>query len=153
MNDSPSEDVVEDFARQLEQVCSITPVHQTTHQQGSESDSESDNEIPFGYEQLAQEEDEGVSLTDEDEDDREPVIDLPQGPPTLSPLEKSEEISEDTANTIKSIMSKIQLSDQAVPEWAKAIPESMWMPRLDDSSNSSGSNGSNSNHEQVKGDE
>lgn len=120
-------------------MCSITPVHQTTHQQGSESDSESDNEVPLGYEQLAQEEDEGVSLTDEDEDDREPVIDLPQGPPTLSPLEKSEEISEgmliepaaqqpcmltynsycpaylDTANTIKSIMSKIQLSDQAVP--------------------------------------
>ncbi|KAI7885197.1 hypothetical protein K492DRAFT_204251 [Lichtheimia hyalospora FSU 10163] len=135
MNDSPSEDIVEDFARQLEQVCSITPASQT--QEGHESDSESENEIPFGYEQLAQEEDEGVSLTDEDEDDdREQVIDLPQGPPTLSPLEKSEEISEDTANTIKSIMSKIQLSDQAVPEWAKAIPESMWIPRVDDSNGS-----------------
>lgn len=73
-------------------MCSITPVNPTQH--SHESDSESENEIPFGYEQLAQEEDEGVSLTDEDEDDREPVIDLPQGPPTLSPLEKSEEISE-----------------------------------------------------------
>lgn len=119
-----------------QKVCSITPVNPTQH--SHESDSESENEIPFGYEQLAQEEDEGVSLTDEDEDDREPAIDLPQGPPTLSPLEKSEEISEgmlltaakyaclhtlntvlhiylDTANTIKSIMSKIKLSDQAVP--------------------------------------
>ena len=76
-------------------MCSITPASQT--QDSHESDNESENEIPFGYEQLAQEEDEGVSLTDEDEDDdREQVIDLPQGPPTLSPLEKSEEISEGT---------------------------------------------------------
>ncbi|CDS12995.1 hypothetical protein LRAMOSA05179 [Lichtheimia ramosa] len=152
MNDSPSEDVVEDFARQLEQVCSITPVNPTQH--SHESDSESENEIPFGYEQLAQEEDEGVSLTDEDEDDREPVIDLPQGPPTLSPLEKSEEISEDTANTIKSIMSKIKLSDQAVPDWAKAIPEDMWIPRLDNSSSSSNRNNDHIGSEELKqGDE
>ncbi|KAI9496674.1 hypothetical protein BDB00DRAFT_808294 [Zychaea mexicana] len=93
------------------------------------------DQVPFGYQQLAQDEDEGVSLTENADDDsssdgqREGThMTIAEAPPTVS-LDKTEEIPEDTANTIKSIMGSIQMPDHAIPEWAKAIPESMWLPQ------------------------
>ncbi|KAI8139497.1 hypothetical protein BJV82DRAFT_244883 [Fennellomyces sp. T-0311] len=110
------------FDTQHSVVCSIA-APQDNHDQ--DSDSFSLDQVPFGYEQLAQDEDEGVSLSEDEEDEQNPVV---EAPPTLA-LDKSEEIPEDTANQIKSIMSNIQLPDHAIPEWAKSIPESMWLPR------------------------
>ncbi|KAL1935093.1 hypothetical protein VTP01DRAFT_4233 [Rhizomucor pusillus] len=90
------------------------------------SDDDEDDElegVPFGYEQLPQDEDEGVSLDQDDQQDR--VLEAPS-----ITLDKSEELPEETANTIKSIMSKIQIPESAIPDWAKDIPESEWMPQL-----------------------
>ncbi|KAG2224045.1 hypothetical protein INT45_009631, partial [Circinella minor] len=144
----PEYDIVEDFARQLEQVCSISPVktksnddNHTTKDQDSDDDNDSMmNEIPFGYQQLAQDEDEGVSLTEDDGEDieEEPMLEQ-QEPPTVS-LDESEEIPKDTANTIKSIMNNIKMPDHAVPEWAKTIPESMWLPRYQQTQSQEGDN-------------
>ncbi|KAJ2663012.1 hypothetical protein IWW48_001529 [Coemansia sp. RSA 1200] len=38
-------------------------------------------------------------------------------------------MSAETVQTIKNIMAGIQLSDAAIPEWAKRVPEDAWMPR------------------------
>ena len=80
-------------------MCSISPVQtqskendHTTQDQDSDDDNDSMNEIPFGYQQLAQDEDEGVSLTEDDDEEieEEPMLEQ-QEPPTVS-LDKSEEI-------------------------------------------------------------
>ncbi|KAJ2507816.1 hypothetical protein H4217_008702, partial [Coemansia sp. RSA 1939] len=38
-------------------------------------------------------------------------------------------MSAETVQTIKNIMAGIQLSDAAIPGWAKRVPEDAWMPR------------------------
>ncbi|KAI9268336.1 hypothetical protein BDA99DRAFT_558492 [Phascolomyces articulosus] len=139
----PEHDVVEDFARQLEKVCAISPSMTTHHQDENDNgyttiqDQESDDhdsvmdQVPHGYQQLAQDEDEGVSLIEDEEGEQQEEeyrVQQLQDPLRVS-LDKSEEIPEDTANTIKSIMKNIQMPDHAVPDWAKAIPESMWLPK------------------------
>ncbi|KAJ2507141.1 hypothetical protein GGI11_006440 [Coemansia sp. RSA 2049] len=57
-------------------------------------------------------------------------------PRSLAPMEidigssKDKAImSAETAQTIKNIMAGIQLSDAAIPGWAKRVPEDAWMPR------------------------
>ncbi|CAG8593307.1 20994_t:CDS:2 [Cetraspora pellucida] len=39
-----------------------------------------------------------------------------------------EKISDDDVTIINSIMKNVKLSDSAVPEWAKIIPEEAWLP-------------------------
>ena len=83
-------------------MCSISPVpaqskedNHTAQDQDSDDDNDSMmNEVPFGYQQLAQDEDEGVSLTEDDDEEieEEPTLEQ-QDPPTVS-LDKSEEIPE-----------------------------------------------------------
>ncbi|KAI9313560.1 hypothetical protein BX666DRAFT_709784 [Dichotomocladium elegans] len=127
MTDHDSDDVVEEFARQLEQA------KVDNDSDGSISGDEGD-EIPFGYEQLPQDEDEGVSLSDETEETSSLPMEHFEAPSLALP--PAEEISEDTANTIRTIMSTIQLSDRGIPEWARNIPESMWLPKLNSSDSS-----------------
>lgn len=104
------EDQVEEFTRKLE------VVH-------IESDTEEEEE-EFGYHQLPQDEDEGwEALESDNEETNEPM---------QIELDPSHKIDSETCDLIKSIMSKVQLSEQAIPDWAKQIPESSWMPRTEE---------------------
>ncbi|ORZ03929.1 hypothetical protein BCR43DRAFT_510926 [Syncephalastrum racemosum] len=128
----PEEDVVEDFARQLEEVCRLADSH--THRGGGmeESDNDwSDNEdedqdmTTLGYQQLP------VSDNEDSESEQsmtEEPQELVRPAPTIQ-LAPEDKIPDDTVDEIKSIMSKIQLPQEAIPEWAKSIPESMWLPK------------------------
>ncbi|KAJ2745426.1 hypothetical protein GGI20_002180 [Coemansia sp. BCRC 34301] len=50
-----------------------------------------------------------------------------------SPMEVSvgrgDKMSDEHIGQIKNIMAGIQLSDTAIPEWSRRIPEGLWMPR------------------------
>ncbi|ORX56620.1 hypothetical protein BCR36DRAFT_409810 [Piromyces finnis] len=43
---------------------------------------------------------------------------------------KDSKISEDDLNIINSVMSKISIPESSIPEWAKKIPEELWMPEV-----------------------
>ncbi|KAI8982414.1 hypothetical protein BDF20DRAFT_470027 [Mycotypha africana] len=45
-------------------------------------------------------------------------------------LDAASRMNPETSDRIKSIMTHIQLSDNAIPEWAKKIPEHAWLPRV-----------------------
>ncbi|CAO3588728.1 unnamed protein product [Absidia cylindrospora] len=140
-------DVVESFARQLDELCATT-----------ESLCTSDDEtIPFGYEQLPQEdEDDGtveidefdyndiakevdglhsyasvkdISVLDEGDVDRFREQVLPVTSTLTISLDRNESIPEETSALIKDIMKKCELPNRAIPDWAKSIPESSWMPK------------------------
>ncbi|KAJ2810762.1 hypothetical protein GGI24_006951 [Coemansia furcata] len=53
--------------------------------------------------------------------------------PNLTPIEvvvgRSDKMSDEHIDQIKSIMAGIQLSDAAIPEWSRRVPEGSWMPR------------------------
>ncbi|ORZ04776.1 hypothetical protein BCR42DRAFT_398562 [Absidia repens] len=149
---SDQSDVVENFARQLDELCATT-----------EDLCTSDDEmVPFGYEQLPQEdEDDGtdeidefdyndnvknadsalpchsnvsttdMSVLDEDDVDRRELV-LPITAPLTISLDRNEAIPEETSTLIKDIMKKCELPDRAIPDWAKSIPESSWMPKMNE---------------------
>ncbi|KAJ2254268.1 hypothetical protein GGI13_002256 [Coemansia sp. RSA 455] len=54
-------------------------------------------------------------------------------PHSLTPIEvvvgRSDKMSDEHIGQIKSIMAGIQLSDAAIPEWSRRVPEGSWMPR------------------------
>ncbi|KAG1465993.1 hypothetical protein G6F55_000774 [Rhizopus delemar] len=102
------EDVVEEFARQLEEVVHI---------------EDEDNDSFFGYQQLPQDEEDGWEPLESDNEEEEET----QGPLNIR-LDSSQKIDAETSDLIKAIMSKIEISN--VPEWAKSIPESSWMPNV-----------------------
>ncbi|KAG0952847.1 hypothetical protein G6F29_003361 [Rhizopus arrhizus] len=102
------EDVVEEFARQLEEVVHI---------------EDEDNDSFFWYQQLPQNEEGGWELLESDNEEEEET----QGPLNIR-LDPSQKIDAETSDLIKTIMSKIEISN--VPEWAKSIPESSWMPNV-----------------------
>ncbi|KAI9261708.1 hypothetical protein BY458DRAFT_515692 [Sporodiniella umbellata] len=87
---------------------------------------ESDEEVEesFGYQQLPQDEDECWEQLESDNEES-------NGPMQIE-LEPSHRIDSETCDLIKSIMSKVQLSEQAIPDWAKQIPESSWLPRTEE---------------------
>ncbi|GAA5803627.1 hypothetical protein EDC94DRAFT_585261 [Helicostylum pulchrum] len=106
-------DIVEEFARQLDEVVRIQSDEE-------EDDDDFDN---FGYEPLPQDDDEDMyqQLESDEEDAQDPLnIDV----------DSSASLKPETSDLIKSIMANIQLSDEAVPDWAKKIPESAWLPRV-----------------------
>ncbi|KAI9365216.1 hypothetical protein BD770DRAFT_406462 [Pilaira anomala] len=117
--DDLSTDIVEDFARQLDEVVRIQ----------SDDDEDEDN---FGYAMLPQDEDdeEGTNMYQalESDEEEEDVQDI-QDPFTIE-VSSSDSLNPETTDLIKSIMANIQLSDEAIPEWAKKIPESAWLPRV-----------------------
>ncbi|KAI7891562.1 uncharacterized protein EV154DRAFT_221491 [Mucor mucedo] len=114
MNDM-TEDIVEDFARQLEEVVRI------------QDENEEDEEEEFGYQQLPQDEDEEMyqQLQSDEEEEDDDIKD-----PLQIPLSESARLNPETSDLIKSIMANIQLSN--VPEWANNIPESAWLPHVKD---------------------
>ncbi|KAI9023863.1 hypothetical protein CLU79DRAFT_121511 [Phycomyces nitens] len=133
-------DVVEDFARQLEAVCLNS---RNDHDNGAmdlDSDDNSDNDMdaPFGYEQIPQDDQGYGQLESEDEEEdhaqRDTIETIKEElaqvkAPTLV-LGKSDQVPEDTLALIKSIMGNIELSKDAMPDWAKSIPESAWLPQI-----------------------
>ncbi|KAI7898174.1 uncharacterized protein BX663DRAFT_525947 [Cokeromyces recurvatus] len=115
-------DIVEDFAKQLDKIVHI--------QENNSSETDEEEELDtFGYQALPQED--NYQLLDSDDEDhsytleKETYIEAP-----IIELEPSERLSSDTTNLIKSIMNNIQLSDEAIPDWAKKIPEHAWLPRV-----------------------
>ncbi|KAJ2489821.1 hypothetical protein IWW37_003665 [Coemansia sp. RSA 2050] len=59
--------------------------------------------------------------------------DVSRTPRSLVPMEvaveRSNKMSDEHIDQIKSIMAGIQLSDAAIPEWSRRVPEGSWMPR------------------------
>ncbi|KAJ2055920.1 hypothetical protein GGI17_006453 [Coemansia sp. S146] len=59
--------------------------------------------------------------------------DVSSTPLSLAPMEvvvgRSDKMSDEHIGQIKSIMAGIQLSDAAIPEWSRRVPEGSWMPR------------------------
>ncbi|KAI8095258.1 hypothetical protein BDF21DRAFT_405534 [Thamnidium elegans] len=106
-------DIVEEFARQLDEVVRIQ----------SDDEEEEDDFDNFGYEPLPQDDEE--DMYQQLESDEEDV----QGPLHIE-VESLASLKPETSDLIKSIMTNIQLSDEAVPDWAKKIPESAWLPRV-----------------------
>ncbi|KAI8322773.1 hypothetical protein GQ54DRAFT_297172 [Martensiomyces pterosporus] len=57
----------------------------------------------------------------------------PQAPEQIAPIEvridSKNRMPAEHIDQIKGIMAGIQISDQAIPEWAKRVPESAWMPK------------------------
>ncbi|KAI9301467.1 hypothetical protein BJ944DRAFT_243244 [Cunninghamella echinulata] len=147
----PGVDIVEDFARQLDELCMNAP-----HLQDDEDDDE-DGDIPFGYEQLPQDE-EGFGALNSDDDynneeeeeninkkdtmlENSDIImnEIEQQQQTIDPstlksftiaVDTSEKLPTETSDLIMNIMKNIDLPDHAIPLWAKNIPESKWMPKL-----------------------
>ncbi|GAA5809740.1 hypothetical protein MFLAVUS_003153 [Mucor flavus] len=106
-------DIVEEFARQLDKVVRI--------QSDDDEEEEEDDFDNFGYEALPQDDDE--DMYQQLESDEEDVQD-----PLHIEVDSSASLKPETSDLIKSIMANIQLSDEAVPDWAKKIPESAWLP-------------------------
>ncbi|KAJ1664390.1 hypothetical protein GGF38_003097 [Coemansia sp. RSA 25] len=50
-------------------------------------------------------------------------------PPMEVTVGRSDKMSDEHIGQIKSIMAGIQLSDAAIPEWSRRVPEGSWMPR------------------------
>ncbi|KAI8078235.1 uncharacterized protein B0P05DRAFT_571892 [Gilbertella persicaria] len=106
----PEEDIVEDFARQLDTLVHI--------QEDSDNDS-----IFHEYQPIPQDEAYQPLTSDNEEEQEE------QGPLMIK-LDDSNKLNSETSDLIKSIMSHIQLSNEAIPDWAKKIPEEAWLPRV-----------------------
>ncbi|KAJ3124719.1 hypothetical protein HK098_000915 [Nowakowskiella sp. JEL0407] len=54
-------------------------------------------------------------------------------PPTLI-VKSKDKLSDDDSELIKNIMSNFSMPASAVPDWAKVIPEEMWIPKVMESS-------------------
>ncbi|PHZ09604.1 uncharacterized protein RHIMIDRAFT_261842 [Rhizopus microsporus ATCC 52813] len=95
------QDVIEEFTRQIEEVVQI--------------DSDNESTISFGYQLLPQDD-------DEEEEEMKEAMEIE--------LDPKDELDAKTCDFIKSIMSRIELKEEAIPDWAKTIPESAWMPKI-----------------------
>ncbi|KAK4520174.1 ribosomal 40S subunit protein S18B [Mucor velutinosus] len=119
-----TEDIVEDFARQLDEVVRIQDAMdaevdevQEQRSQANDSDEDDDDDRMFGYQQLPQDDDEEEEhmygqLASEDDDD-ENQIDI-KGPLQIDVAE-ADQLQPETFDQIKSIMSNIRLSEEAIP--------------------------------------
>ncbi|CEG85071.1 hypothetical protein RMATCC62417_18803 [Rhizopus microsporus] len=95
------QDVIEEFTRQIEEVVQI--------------DSDNESTISFGYQLLPQDD-------EEEEEEMKEAMEIE--------LDPKDELDAKTCDFIKSIMSRIELKEEAIPDWAKTIPESAWMPKI-----------------------
>ncbi|CAO3614241.1 unnamed protein product [Mucor fragilis] len=104
---------------------------QEQQSQANDSDEEDDDDCMFGYQQLPQDDDDDENmygqLASEDDDDDENQGDIKD--PLEIAVAEADQIQPETSDLIKSIMSNIKLSEDAIPEWAKKIPEEAWLPR------------------------
>ncbi|KAI8328191.1 hypothetical protein BC941DRAFT_445438 [Chlamydoabsidia padenii] len=100
-------------------------------------------EIPFGYEQLPQDDtdhDDGDNWANQDDGDGDVDVEVvhtnsvaqTRSSPLILTLNPEESISKETSTLIKDIMKTIQIPSHAVPDWAKTIPESSWIPEFNE---------------------
>ncbi|KAF1804030.1 hypothetical protein FB192DRAFT_1370886 [Mucor lusitanicus] len=135
-----TEDIVEDFARQLDEVVRIqdamdAEVDAVQEQQSQTNDSDQDDDDDdrmFGYQQLPQDDNDDDEhmygqLASDDDDEDENQGDIKD--PLQIDVAEADQLQPETSDLIKSIMSNIKLSEDAIPEWAKKIPEEAWLPR------------------------
>ncbi|CAO3614245.1 unnamed protein product [Mucor fragilis] len=119
-----TEDIVEDFARQLDEVVRIQDAMdaavdevQEQQSQANDSDEEDDDDCMFGYQQLPQDDDDDENmygqLASEDDDDDENQGDIKD--PLEIAVAEADQIQPETSDLIKSIMSNIKLSEDAIP--------------------------------------
>ncbi|KAI8390214.1 hypothetical protein BD560DRAFT_419337 [Blakeslea trispora] len=120
------EDFVEDFARQLDSIVRI----QDDNREEVQEEEEFVNEDTYGYQQIPQDEDMYQQLMSDEEEEEVEEADLDA--PLVIEVEPSNQLNSETSDLIKSIMSNIQLSNDAIPDWAKKIPEDAWLPRVKD---------------------
>ncbi|CEI95638.1 hypothetical protein RMCBS344292_09818 [Rhizopus microsporus] len=93
---------IEEFTRQIDEVVQI--------------DSDNESTISFGYQLLPQDDEE------EEEEEIKEAMEIE--------LDPKDELDAKTCDFIKSVMSRIELKEEAIPDWAKTIPESAWMPKI-----------------------
>ncbi|KAJ3135202.1 hypothetical protein HK100_002973 [Physocladia obscura] len=96
------------------------------------SEQDSENDLAYaelGYTQLADDD-----IDDDDDDDNEstqPNQQRTEPEPPILIAQPSDLLPEDDLNIIKSVMLGIKIPDSAVPDWAKAIPEEKWIPKVE----------------------
>jgi len=114
-------DVVEDFARRLDQI--VLQQGEATRQDSDDEYSQNDMDL-FGYEQLPKDdnEDDDPLSAHSDVDTHAHFIPAP----IQFEANKDTDIPEDQAEFIKNVMSKLQLP---TPEWAKQVSEDQWLPQ------------------------
>ncbi|OBZ91894.1 hypothetical protein A0J61_00057 [Choanephora cucurbitarum] len=119
------EDFVEDFARQLDSIVRIQEQHQE-----EEDEEESFNEDTSEYQQIPQDEEDMYQQLMSEEEEIEEEVEVDLDAPLVIKVEPSNQLNSETSDLIRSIMSNIQLSNDAIPDWAKKIPEDAWLPRV-----------------------
>ncbi|OAD08143.1 hypothetical protein MUCCIDRAFT_76938 [Mucor lusitanicus CBS 277.49] len=125
-----TEDIVEDFARQLDE--EVDAVQEQQSQTNDSDQDDDDDDRMFGYQQLPQDDNDDDEhmygqLASDDDDEDENQGDIKD--PLQIDVAEADQLQPETSDLIKSIMSNIKLSEDAIPEWAKKIPEEAWLPR------------------------
>ncbi|CAO3621573.1 unnamed protein product [Cunninghamella echinulata] len=154
----PGVDIVEDFARQLDELCMNAPHVPDDDDDDEDEDEDEEDNVPFGYEQLPQDEEGfGVLNSEDDYNNEEEEEDINKKDTMLEnsdvimndieqqqindsstlksftiAVDTSEKLPTETSDLIMNIMKNIDLPDHAIPLWAKNIPESKWMPKLEE---------------------
>ncbi|KND01338.1 uncharacterized protein SPPG_03150 [Spizellomyces punctatus DAOM BR117] len=101
-----------------------------------DSDEEEEEEYSYGYTPLnSGYEPLGGDADGEDEIDGqgEPTTlqsQLKAPEPLTITMDKNSIIDNDDLTIIQSVMSTITIPESAIPEWAKAVPEEQWLPKL-----------------------
>ncbi|KAL1922470.1 uncharacterized protein VTP21DRAFT_10009 [Calcarisporiella thermophila] len=133
-------DVVEDFAKQLDELCLNShsrPNPDNVDDPAEEDAAYSEDPSALGYVQLPRSDDEH---SDEDDEDLNECNDNPidndeslnsslNSPPVIK-IGRDSEMNKDDLELINAVMKNIQMPESAIPEWAKAIPEEVWMPKI-----------------------
>ncbi|KAI8375026.1 hypothetical protein EDC96DRAFT_497629 [Choanephora cucurbitarum] len=69
-------------------------------------------------------------MSEDEEEEQEEGEEVDLDAPLVIKVEPSNQLNSETSDLIRSIMSNIQLSNDAIPDWAKKIPEDAWLPRV-----------------------
>ncbi|KAJ3249130.1 hypothetical protein HDU78_007092 [Chytriomyces hyalinus] len=100
-------------------------------QVSDEEDDEEDNTFEYaelGYEKLDDCDEE--SFDAEQGSSSEDVDTSAVAAPIIS-VQTEQLIASEDLDAIKSVMSAIAMPDSAVPDWAKSIPEALWLPKVE----------------------
>ncbi|KAI8882323.1 hypothetical protein K501DRAFT_251561 [Backusella circina FSU 941] len=129
--DTINEDIVEEFARQLDQIVRIQD-EQELYTEPMNDDDDSVDYDDMGYQQLPQDDNDndGFYPPIESDDEEEDAVDM-RAPVSIK-ISPSQTMDPGTTDLIKSIMNNISLPEESIPDWARRIPESAWFPRVSD---------------------
>ncbi|KAI8842723.1 hypothetical protein BJ741DRAFT_574461 [Chytriomyces cf. hyalinus JEL632] len=102
-------------------------------QQVSDDDEEDEEDSTFEYAELGYE-----KLDDCDEESLEAEqgsssddIDTSAVAAPVISVQTEQLIASEDLDAIKSVMSAIAMPESAVPDWAKSIPEALWLPKVE----------------------